>query len=63
MFGKHFNRKIIDDEKEVVVSTIEPGRFPSKINNQAVSNRSANNVAEYIKFMVDNKIQQVAFTK
>jgi NAD(P)-dependent dehydrogenase (short-subunit alcohol dehydrogenase family) len=31
-FGRHFNRKIVDDNKSVMVSTVELGSFPSRFN-------------------------------
>lgn len=31
-FGRHFNRKIVDDNKLVTISTLEVGKFPSKFN-------------------------------
>jgi len=32
-FGKYFNRKIVDQDHNVAVSTIELGAFPSRFNN------------------------------
>jgi len=31
-FGRHFNRKIVDDNRPVTVSTVELGSFPSRFN-------------------------------
>lgn len=33
IFGRHFNRKIIDKPGDVTVTTVELGKFPSKFNN------------------------------
>lgn len=32
-FGRQFNRKIVDDHKSVVLTTLEIGKFASKFNN------------------------------
>jgi NAD(P)-dependent dehydrogenase (short-subunit alcohol dehydrogenase family) len=31
-FGRHFNRKVVDERKSVTVSTVELGSFPSRFN-------------------------------
>lgn len=31
-FGRHFNRKVVDDSRPVTVSTVELGSFPSRFN-------------------------------
>ena len=59
-FGRHFNRKIVDDNKNVIVSTAEIGKFPSKFNNyQPGTDIGA--VADVIVDLISNPRQQITF--
>lgn len=59
-FGRHFNRKIVDDNKNVIVSTAEIGKFPSKFNNYQ-SGTNIGTVAEVIIDLIRNPRQQITF--
>ena len=61
-FGRHFNRKIVDHSKNIVVSTIEVGKFPSKFNSYQ-SGMSIDYVAQQIVDLVNNPKQQVTIVK
>lgn len=61
-FNKHFNRKIIDDSKKVTVSLLEPGRFPSKINNYT-NGIDIKKVSNLIKIIIDNNLTEISMIK
>jgi short-subunit dehydrogenase len=64
MFGKHMNRKIINDvEKQITLSTIEPGSFSSKFNNFSPGNTTIEKVALLIKQVIEHPVQQVSLIK
>jgi short-subunit dehydrogenase len=63
-FGRFMNRKIIDDKyKQITVTTIEPGSFSSKLNNFTTGRLTADRVAELIKHVISNPVEQVSLIK
>jgi len=61
-FGRHFNRKIVDDAKEVYVSTIEIGKFSSKFNNYEPG-MDIVKAAEHVISLIKNPVQQITVAK
>lgn len=61
-FGRHFNRKIVDDVKPVVVSTLEIGKFASKFNNFQPG-MDVNKIISIVDDILRNSIQQVTIIK
>ena len=61
-FGRHFNRKIVDDDKDVCVSTVEIGRFASKFNNYKPG-MDILKAAGHIVSLIGNPIQQITVIK
>ena len=61
-FGRHFNRKIVDEPKSVVVSTVEIGKFASKFNNFQTGLDIAKVVA-VIDDIVKQPAQQITIIK
>ena len=61
-FGRHFNRKIIDNTKDVYVSTVEIGRFASKFNNYKPG-MDILKAAGHIVSLIDNPVQQITIAK
>jgi len=59
-FGRHFNRKIVNDTKPVIVTTAEIGKFPSKFNNYQ-SGTSIAKIANVIVDLINNPRQQITF--
>ena len=59
-FGRHFNRKIVDDNKNVIVTTAEIGKFPSKFNNYKPGT-NIGIVADVIIDLIYKPRQQVTF--
>jgi len=59
-FGKHFNRKIIDNvDKKTKVSTVELGKFNSKFNNFS-GGMNIDKAASIIKFCVDHPMELIS---
>lgn len=52
-FGRHFNRAIVDQDKPVSVSTIEIGKFNSRINNYS-GGMSIEQAANIVKQCIDH---------
>jgi len=62
-FNRHFNRKIIDEnKKDVLISTIEPGAFPSKMNGHSGS-IEIEKIAALVKNTIENPVQHVSMIK
>lgn len=61
-FGKHFNRAIIDDTKNVIVSTIELGKFNSKFNNFD-GGMSVSDAADIVLNCLTHKLTSVSVIK
>jgi short-subunit dehydrogenase len=61
-FGKHMNRKICDDNKNIIVTTIEPGKFNSKFNNYS-GGMPITKVANMIKNVIDNPVTHLSVIK
>jgi hypothetical protein len=61
-FGCHMARKTVN-ESNFVISTIEPGKFPSKINNFDQSKFIAADVAQIIKNVIGSSITRVSMAK
>lgn len=57
-FGRHFNRKIVDDSKNVIVTTAEIGRFPSKFNNYQPGT-DITKMATVITNLIEQPCQQI----
>jgi len=62
VFGRHFNRKIIDDEKSVVITTVELGKFPSKFNNFQ-DGMSVDSAVSIIESVIKKRSQQITVVK
>lgn len=62
VFGRHFNRKIIDDQKSVTISTVELGKFPSKFNNFQPG-MDLEKAADTINSLIKNPVQQLTVVK
>lgn len=52
-FGRQFNRKIVNDSKNVVVSTLELGRFESKLSE--FTGQKIENIVEQINLVIKSK--------
>lgn len=61
-FGAHLARKTVN-EVEFTISTVEPGKFPSKINNYIESTQSAADVAQVIKNLIGSPVTRVSMAK
>lgn len=62
-FGKNFNRKIIDDaNKEVTISTFEPGKFNSKMNNYS-GGMDINYIADKISHIITHPVTSMSIIK
>ena len=61
-FGRHFNRKIVDDNKLVTVTTIEIGKFNSKFNNNS-GGMEIDKAAKIVKQVIDNPVAQISVLK
>ena len=62
-FGKHFNRKIIDDtNKEIIISTFEPGKFNSKMNNYS-GGMDIDYIADKIIHIIDKPVTSMSVIK
>lgn len=57
-FGKHFNRKIVDENKSLVLSTLEVGKFPSRFNNNQPG-MPVNKIVNLVDDIIQNPAQQV----
>jgi hypothetical protein len=58
LFGKHFNRKIVDETKPFVLSTLEIGKFASKFNNFQ-SGMPIDEIIKIVDSVVHRPVQQV----
>lgn len=58
-FGKHFNRKIVDDNRPVTVSNIELGKFNSKFNNYA-GGMTVERAADIVAGCINNPVTQIS---
>lgn len=61
-FNKHFNRKTVNDQKKVTISLIEPGRFPSKMNNYK-DGIDIFKIANLVNLVLENKLTKVSMVK
>ena len=61
-FGRHFNRKIVDDKKPVTVSTVELKRFASPMNNFH-EGMNIDRAVDAVLLIMQNQAQQITFTK
>lgn len=62
-FGRHFNRKIVDDQtKNIIVSTVEPGKFNSRFNNYS-GGMSVQTVANIIKQVINDPVTEISVIK
>jgi NAD(P)-dependent dehydrogenase (short-subunit alcohol dehydrogenase family) len=61
-FGRHFNRKIVNDAKPVVISTVELGRFASPMNDWHAGLELDKAVQEIGNVMI-TKAQQITLIK
>jgi len=52
-FGRQYNRKVVDESKNVVVTTIEIGKFQSPMSN--FTGISIDKVVELVKTAIDQK--------
>ena len=57
-FVRHFNRSIVDHDKNVTICVAELGRFPSKFNNYQTGT-DVNVMADHIIDIINNPKQQV----
>jgi short-subunit dehydrogenase len=62
MFGRHFNRKIVDDGKPIVITTVELGKFPSKFNDFQ-DGMSVNTAVSVIESVIATPSQQITVIK
>jgi short-subunit dehydrogenase len=62
MFGRHLNRKIIDSNKQVVVSTLEIGKFSSKFNNFQPG-IDIDQIVDIIEDIISKPKQQISIIK
>jgi len=58
-FGRHFNRKIVEETKPVVLTTIELGKFNSKFNNYA-GGMSTERAAKLVADCVANPVTHLS---
>jgi short-subunit dehydrogenase len=61
-FGRHFNRKIVEETKPVVVTTVELGKFNSKFNNYA-GGMTTDRAAELVVGCITNPVTHLAVIK
>jgi len=60
-FGRHMNRKIVDSNKNIV-TTIEPGKFNSKMNGYT-GGMPVEHVANWIKRVIEDPVAQLSIIK
>lgn len=60
-FGRNFNRVNIDSSKDIVVTTIEPGKFCSPMSNYA--GMDIEKIVDLIVYAIDQKIHHLSLTK
>ena len=60
-FGRQFNRSIIDDQKAVTVTTIEPGKFISPMSNY--TGLEVDKIVDTIKAVIDSRYHHVSIVK
>ena len=60
-FGKHFNRSTVDDKKPVIVTTIEPGRFQSKMSNNTGMN--VDQIVDLVEFAISSGTNHISLIK
>jgi NAD(P)-dependent dehydrogenase (short-subunit alcohol dehydrogenase family) len=60
-FGQNFNRAIVDSNNQVIVSTIEPGKFKSPMSNYA--GMDVEQITDLVEFVINNKIHQLSLAK
>lgn len=63
IFGNHVNRQIIDNTKNVTITTIEPGKFSSKFNKYTQGKIAIDKIAEIVKYAIDNSITNISIIK
>jgi NAD(P)-dependent dehydrogenase (short-subunit alcohol dehydrogenase family) len=61
-FGRHFNRCIVDQAKPVAITTIEIGKFNSRINNYS-GGMSIERAGNIVKQCIDNPVVSVTVPK
>ena len=61
-FGAHLARKTVN-ESEFIISTVEPGKFPSKMNNYTESTHTVSDVAQVIKNLIGSPVTRVSMAK
>ena len=61
-FGRHFNRAIVDQSKSVAITTIEIGKFNSRINNYS-GGMTIERAGEIVKQCIDNPVVSVTVPK
>ena len=54
-FGRHFNRAVVDQAKPVAISTIEIGKFNSRINNYS-GGMTIERAGDIVKQCIDNPV-------
>lgn len=60
-FGKHLNRIVIDQEKSVTVSTIEPGLFQSRMSRH--QGMDIGLIVDCVKHVIDHKAQHISLVR
>ena len=61
-FGRHFNRAVVEQDKPVAITTIEIGKFKSKMNNYS-GGMSVERAGEIVKQCIDNPVVTVTVPK
>lgn len=62
MFGRHFNRAIVDHDHKPTVTTIELGKFNSKFNDFS-GGMSVSKAAGMVKNCIDNPVTSMSVIK
>jgi NAD(P)-dependent dehydrogenase (short-subunit alcohol dehydrogenase family) len=61
-FGRHFNRKIVDNDNNTTITTVEIGKFASKLNDWQ-SGMAVEKAVQVIHDCIENPCQQITVVR
>ena len=60
-FSQHINRVYVNDNRDLVITNVEPGAFQSSMSNY--SGMEIDKIVNIVKFAIEQKVQQVSLIK
>jgi short-subunit dehydrogenase len=60
-FNKNFNRVIVDSEKNITITTIEPGAFKSKMSGN--KGMTIDKIVNLVRYAIDGKLQHISLVR